>query len=62
MQGVQQESNKFVTAEEVKEILGVSDSTAYRVIKTLNDELKAQGFITIAGKISRRYFEQKVFL
>ncbi|SHI40556.1 helix-turn-helix domain-containing protein [Lutispora thermophila] len=52
----------FLTAEDVAELLGVSLSTAYRIIKRLNDELKAQGFITVAGKISKRYFEQKVAL
>lgn len=55
-------TTNFLTAEEVSEILGVSLSTAYRIIKRLNEELKAQGFITVAGKISKRYFEQKVAL
>lgn len=60
----QQESSqsKFVTAEEVASIWGISTSTAYRMIRNLNKELEAQGFLTIAGKVSRRYFEQKVCL
>ena len=62
MKATYKKTTNFLTAEEVAEILGVSLSTAYRIIKRLNEELKAQGFITVAGKISKRYFEQKVAL
>lgn len=62
MKTTYKKTTNFLTAEEVAEILGVSLSTAYRIIKRLNEELKAQGFITVAGKISKRYFEQKVAL
>lgn len=53
---------KFITASEVAEMLGVSLTTGYRIVKQLNEELKQQGFVTIAGKVSKRYFEQKVAL
>ncbi|SNX53051.1 helix-turn-helix domain-containing protein [Thermoanaerobacterium sp. RBIITD] len=62
MKTTYKKTTNFLTAEEVAVILGVSLSTAYRIIKRLNEELKAQGFITVAGKISKRYFEQKVAL
>ncbi|HCD09415.1 MAG TPA: transcriptional regulator [Thermoanaerobacter sp.] len=62
MKATYKKTTNFLTAEEVAEILGVSLSTAYRIIKRLNEELKAQGFITVAGKISKRYFEQKIAL
>lgn len=51
---------KFLSAAEVASILQVSESTAYRLIRTLNQELKSKGYITVSGKISRRYFEEKV--
>lgn len=51
---------KFLTAPDVADILGCSVSKAYMVIKELNTELKAQGKIVIAGKVSKRYFETKV--
>jgi predicted DNA-binding transcriptional regulator AlpA len=54
--------SKFVDAREVADVLGVSESTGYRLIREMNLELKKQGKITIAGKISRRYFEEKVYL
>lgn len=51
---------KFLCATDVASILQVSESTAYRLIRTLNQELKSKGYITVSGKISRRYFEEKV--
>lgn len=56
------ESRKFLCAEDVAKMLGVSTVTGYRIIKRLNDELKAQGYITIAGKVSKRYFDEKVYM
>lgn len=56
------DENKFLGAEEVAKTLGVSTVTGYRIIKKLNDELKAQGYITVAGKISKRYFYEKVYI
>ena len=51
----------FLTANDVAEFMGISVPTAYKVIRKLNDELKKQGYITISGKISRIYFEQKIY-
>lgn len=50
----------FLTASDVSEYMGISIPMAYKIIRSLNDELKGQGYITISGKINRRYFEQKV--
>lgn len=52
---------RFLNASDVSEYMGVSLPMAYKIIRKLNDELKAQGYITVAGKISRKYFEQKVY-
>lgn len=54
-------SERFMNVDEVADYLGVSASMAYKVIQQLNRELKAAGYITIAGKVSRAYFETKVF-
>ena len=53
--------NKFMRVEEVAEVLEVSTSFAYKVIRQLNDELKAKGFITIAGRINREYFYERLY-
>ena len=34
----------FMKAEEVQEFLGVSRTESYRIIKRLNEELKANGY------------------
>lgn len=50
----------FLNAADVSEYMGISVPMAYKIIRRLNDELKSQGYITVAGKINRRFFEQKV--
>ena len=52
---------RFLTANDVSEYMGISVPMAYKIIRSLKEELKAQGYITIAGKVSRAYFERKVY-
>lgn len=52
---------KFLNAADVSEYMSISIPMAYKIIRRLNDELNAQGYLTISGKISRQYFEQKVY-
>ncbi|MBQ9197203.1 MAG: hypothetical protein IJ157_08165 [Clostridia bacterium] len=49
----------FLTAPEAARLLHISTSHAYKVIHRLNQELKAQGFLTIAGRISQQYLLQR---
>lgn len=56
------DESRFLTAEQVAEIMQTSKSTAYRIVKKLNDELESQGKIIVQGKISKRYFEEKVYI
>ena len=53
--------NKFIRVKEVAEELQVSVPYAYKIIKMLNDELKAKGFMTISGRVNREYFNQRFF-
>lgn len=57
-----QEKPKFYRAEDVAKILGIGESTAYRIIRNMNQKLNKDGYYTVAGKISRRFFEEKVYL
>ena len=41
---------QFITAEEVQQILSVSRSKSYQIIRDLNKELKSMGYHTISGK------------
>ena len=54
-------SKNFIKAEEIAQELEVSKQYAYKLIRELNDELKKKGFITIAGRVSRKFFEEKLY-
>lgn len=53
--------DKFIRADEVAEELGISKPYAYKLIRKLNEELKEKGFITIAGRINRQYFNERLY-
>lgn len=55
------EQKRFLRVKDVAEILQCSESHAYKIIKDLNDELKKKGKIVIAGRISRKYFEERLY-
>ena len=50
----------FMRVEEVAAELGVSKSYAYKIVQKLNAELKAKGYLTISGRINRKYFMEKL--
>lgn len=52
--------NRFIRAEDVAQELNVSKPYAYKLIRQLNEELKAKGFITIAGRVNRQYFYERL--
>ena len=51
---------RFIRVEEVVEELGISKPHAYRIIRKLNEELKERGLITIAGRVDRNYFDERL--
>ena len=51
----------FMKADEVQELLGVSRSEAYHIMKKLNDDLKEKGFIVLSGRVSRKYLEEMIY-
>lgn len=55
------DKTKMVTSTEIAKELGVSQSFAYKAIKKMNNELSAQGYFVVAGKVSRTYFEEKFY-
>ena len=38
------EQGVFITAQEVAELIGISKSKAYTIVRELNEELSAKGF------------------
>ena len=51
----------FVTVEQVAKDFGVSTGFAYKMIRKMNDELKAQGYLTVAGRVSRKYYMERIY-
>ncbi len=39
----------------------MSKTYAYKLIRRLNEELKDKGFITIAGRVNRQYFNERLY-
>ena len=53
-------SKTFMKVQDVADELGISKSYAYKIVQQLNEELKAQGFITISGRVNKQYFLERV--
>ena len=49
-----------MTALGVAEAMGVSKAYAYKVIQRLNRKLQEQGYLTVSGKVNRKFFMKKV--
>jgi len=54
-------TNYMMGAEDVAVELGISKGHAYKVIRQLNGELEKAGFIVVAGKIPRAFWEKKFY-
>lgn len=52
---------RFLNVDDVVRILGISKSAAYKVMRQMNVELEKKGFITIRGKVSRKYLEERFY-
>lgn len=52
--------NNFMRVNDVARELGISKSHAYKIIQKLNAELKEKGFLTISGRVNRKYFMEKL--
>ncbi len=53
-------STTFMKVQDVADELGISKSYAYKIVQQLNEELKAEGFITISGRVNKQYFLERV--
>lgn len=54
-------TKQLYTAKEVAELCGISESSAYKIIARLNKELKDKGYLTFSGKVSRAYFNDRMY-
>ena len=51
----------FIKADELAKELEVSKATAYRMIREWNTQLRAKGYTTISGRVSRQYYMEQVY-
>ena len=54
-------SKQFIGADEIAETLEMSRTYAYTVIKKLNAELAEKGYLTVTGKVPRKYFNERYY-
>lgn len=54
-------SRATYNAQELAELLGVSESKAYQYIKQMNAELTQQGYLTVRGKVPKAYADKRFF-
>ena len=54
-------SRQTYNAKELGEALGVSESKAYEFIRQMNAELSQKGYLTVKGKVSRAYANERFF-
>lgn len=49
-------SKLFITVKEVSQVLQVSDQQSYKIIRSMNEELKEKGYLIVRGRVDRKYF------
>lgn len=54
-------NSTFLKAPEIADLMEVSIPYAYKIIRNLNHELQDKGYLTVSGRVSRKYFEEKYY-
>ena len=52
-------NQNYLRAENVAEIMGIAKAYAYKIMRKLNAELDEQGYITVSGRINRKYVMER---
>ena len=55
------QNKRYYSAMDVSELLGISRSKAYSIVKEMNKELSEKGYIVIAGKVPKKFLEEKCY-
>lgn len=51
----------YYEAKDIMALLGVSRATAYNIIQELNKELNGRGYMTVRGKVSKTFFNERFY-
>lgn len=54
-------TKQVLTAKDISEICGISESKSYQVIRQLNAELDKKGYLTFRGRVSSAFFYEKMY-
>ena len=54
-------SRQVLTAKDISEICGISESKSYQIIRQLNEELDKKGYLTFRGRVSSAFFYEKMY-
>ena len=55
-------NEKFLEVGDVMQILGISRSAAYKLMRQINSELEKKGYIVIRGNVSSNYFVERIYV
>ena len=61
MKGGRTLTKQVLTAKDISEICGISESKSYQVIRQLNEELEKNGYLTFRGRVSSAFFYEKMY-
>ena len=54
-------TKQVLTAKDIAEMCNISESKSYTIIRQLNEELKAAGYLTFRGRVSKAFFFEKMY-
>lgn len=49
----------LLNVTQVQDLLSIPQSTAYKIIRDLNAELKEQGYIVLRGRVEEKYLKER---
>ena len=56
-----QSANLYFTADQIRSFMGVSRSMSYKICRELNEELALKGYLTVPGKVPKRFLYEKLY-
>lgn len=56
-----EKTNYMMTVDDVAQELGVSKQKGYRIIRQLNEELVAAGYMTVQAKVPCTYWSERFY-
>ena len=51
----------FMRVDDVAAELDISKSLAYKIVQKLNAELEEKGYMTVSGRVNRKFFAERFY-